>query len=261
MKTRMTILYFAAAAMSLGMGATYGQVHSPAARQAEKSAGSSMEQNWTADVAPYKEVLKRMKAEFQQGKSPQEITQEYKTLAQSHPDDPVAKLAYIAAQRGQIIAAGKDVPTSLVGALKKADPGNAYEYARYEFCMSEEAKIQMPHQEVKAVGGRLLKYDPTDNWARLSLINLLTNYKTGDVESLPYALEWVKREPKNEKAHSALGLVYFNMWAGGKRKDQSLARKSLAGYQAYVRLAPPKDGFRKFAAIYIENLQKALKGS
>lgn len=259
MGKRATILY-SSAVLVLVIGSVYRQVHSPVKQRLNESSGSSMTRNWTADVGPYKEVLKRMKAEFQQGKSPQEITQEYKALAQSRPADPVAQLAYIAAQRGQIIAAGKSIQPSLVDALTKADPGNAYEYARYQFCMSDEANIQLPQQEVKTVGDRLLRYDSQDNWSRLSLINLLTNYKTGDVEALPYGLKWIKREPKNEKAHSALGLIYFDMWASGNRKNQALARKSLAEYQAYMRLAPPNDGFRRLAAIYIKHLQQALSG-
>lgn len=220
-------------------------------------------ENWTGSDLPYKDVEQKIKREYSGGESLDAIALKYKAKALLRPSDPVAQFAWIYAARGADVVNGslpRQAPI-LLQDLEQADPGNIYEYTKYRFCMSEEANVQLPRQEVKTIGDRLLNYDSKDNWSRLSLIYLLTNnYKTGAVEALPYALAWINREPKNEKAHSALGLIYFNMWEGSNRKNQALARKALTEYQAYMRLAPPNDGFRKLAAVYIKHLQQAVSG-
>ena len=212
---------------------------------------------WTASDQPYKTVEGLIKKEYAQGKSLGAIAQEYKATAQQRPSDPVAQLAWIYAARGAAVASSLDgsVPYALVEALAKSDPGNVHEYTRYRFCMTEEANKVLPAAQAKRIGDKLLAYDPHDDWVRLHLINMLCDGNQPDMAQ-PYALAWTKQEPNNPKAHSALGLAYFDLWEVSHRKNKTYGNESIAEYQQYLRLAPPNDHFRPFAEKYIKYVQQ-----
>ncbi len=215
-------------------------------------------EKWTGDQRPYKAVEVHILQEYKSGESPTSILEVYRTLSDSHPTDPVAKFAYVYAARGVAVLNGTldSKAFDLLNILEKADPGNIREYTRYRFCMGDEANNSLIYPDAKIVGDRLLRYNPKDNWVRLSLIDMLCITPEGVKYALPYALQWVKEEPNNNKAHSSLGQVYFDLWMSGKRTDQALAAKAVAEYQTYLRLAPSNDGFRGPAQAFIRNVQQ-----
>lgn len=209
---------------------------------------------WSASNKPYKEIEDQIANEFNSGKKPEEIAQKYKALALSHPKDPLAQFAWVFAERGAVIITqpGGLVPYTLVEALAKSDPGNVFEYTRYRFCMTEEAGKTLPVQNIKAIGDKLLRHDPSDNSVRLNLIYALCDAGEPNM-ALPYALQWTKQEPSDAKAHSSLALVYEDIWF--KTKKRSDADKAVAEYQQYLRFAPPNAGFRPRAEHLIETIR------
>ncbi len=148
------------------------------------------------------------------------------------------------------------MPRYLLDTLTKSDPGNVREYIRYRFCLTDETDLVLPVQNAELIGGRLLASDPKDNWVRLSLINMLCAAPGGAKRALPHALNWVQIEPNNPKAHSSLAQVYFDQWEESGRRNKTLGNRSIAEYQAYLRLAPATDSFRRHAQSFIRHIQQ-----
>ncbi len=212
---------------------------------------------WTADDRPYKEVEARMAKDFATGRSPQAILDEYRILATAQPRNPVSQFAYVCAARGAALTAHPEesLPYELVETLAKHDPNNVHEYTRYRFCLAQEADRILPYQNAKAVGAKLLQYNASDHFVRTSLIYMLCD-SDHPREAMPYALKWVKAEPKNEKAHSSLALVYQDMWFATKNKVYAV--QAVQEYQQFLRFAPPNDGFRGLAQNSIKVLQQGI---
>lgn len=212
---------------------------------------------WTASDQPYKDVEAKMAKEFASGKTPQAISQECQISAASRPKDPVAQFAAVIAARGAIRVADPEgtVPYSLVETLAMHDPGNVHEYTRMRFCMLEEADRRLPPDKAKSIGDKLLQYNPKDTLVRTNLIYMLCD-SDHPREAMPYALKWVKAEPKNEKAHSSLALVYQDLWFATKNKQYG--QLAVQEYQQFLRLAPPNDGFRGLAQNSINVLQQGI---
>ena len=225
----------------------------------QRNHSSLTSETWTGDEKPYNDVRARIKAEYKLGGNLATIAQKYKMNALKNSRDPVAQFAWVYAARGAAIVAGDEDQKafSLLKTLEMADPGNIHEYADYRFCMSDEANTPLPSKEVEAVGKRLLRYDPKDNWVRLSLINMLCNSKQELVAALPYGQEWVKQEPSNAEAHSALALIYFDQWEKSGRNNFVCGNRAIAEYQSYLRLAKPDASFRTPAETYIRYIQQA----
>ena len=219
---------------------------------------SLLNEKWTGDQQPYKAVEAQVIQEYKSGKSLESIMEEYHALAESRPKDPVAQFAYVYAARGIAVVEGAldSKAFDLLKVLEQADPGNIREYTRYRFCMGDEANDGLTYPEAKIVGDKLLRYNPKDNWVRLSLINMLCATTEGAKYALPYASQWVKEEPDNNKAHSSLGQVYFDQWVNGHKADPALANKAAAEYHIYLRFAPSNDGFRGAAEAFIRNIQQ-----
>jgi len=212
---------------------------------------------WTASDRPYKDVEAQMAQEFASGKTPQAILEQYQRLAANHPKDPVMQFAAVCAARGAVLASNAEnlVPYALVQTLADFDPGNVHEYVRYRFCMTEEAGRNLPTQNTEAIGRRLLQYNPKDHFVRLNMIYMLCD--SGHAQAaLPYAQEWVKTEPNNEKAHSSLALVCQDLWFATKNK--SYGRQSVEEFQRYLRVAPSGDGFRQNAEHSIKVIQEEV---
>ena len=218
------------------------------------SAPSMTVGQWTSSDFPYKDVESKMAKDFASGKTPQVISQEYQALAVSRPKDAVSQFAAVIASRGQYRVSNPDasLPYSLVETLASHDPGNVHEYARMRFCMLEEADRPLPPNEAKAVGDKLLQYNPKDTLVRTNLIYMLCDGNHAE-EATPYALKWVKTEPNNAKAHSSLALVYQDMWFATKNKKYG--RMAVQEFQQFLRTASPNDGFRSLAQHSIKVLQ------
>ena len=214
---------------------------------------------WTASDKPYKEVTDKIKEEYAQGKSLESIAQEYKALALSRPKDPVAQYAWVCAGRGAVVVSSSEgmMPRYLLDTLTKADPGNVRAYTRYRFCLTDETDLVLPIKDAVSVGDRLLASNPKDGWVRSSLINMLCAAPGGTGKAVPYAVKWVQLEPNNPKAHSSLAQVYFGLWEGSNRKNVVLGNKAVGEYQAYLRLAPVNDNFRRHAQSFIRYVQQA----
>ena len=123
------------------------------------------------------------------------------------------------------------------------------------FCMLEEADRPLLPHEAKAVGDKLLQYNPKDELVRINLIYMLCNEDYAQT-ALPYALGWVKTEPNNPKAHSSLALVYQDRWF--ETKNKRYGRLAVQEYQQFLRTAPPTDGFRGLAQRAIKFLQRDI---
>ena len=199
-----------------------------------------------------------MAEEYKTGMTSQAILEQYKAYALRHPDDPVAQFAWVVAEEGQVIVTTgtTDISPALVQQLEDADPGNVHEITRYRYCLSQEANLQLPVNEVTTVGDRLLHYNPRDEKVRISMIYLLVDTKQGMQLALPRALQWVRQQPNNAKVHSTLALVYEDIWASDKRYHVPEAHKSIEEYKAYLRLAPANDLFRKQAEYLIATISK-----
>ena len=239
----------------LAITVVYGQVHEMALHKVP----ALVTEKWTGSDKPYQDIVAQIKKEYSQGRDPDAIAQEYRLAAKLNPTNPVAQFARVCSARGTAVISNSEdrEALSLLQILENADPGNIHEYTRYRFCLSDEANTPLPIDDIKTVGEKLLLYDPKDNWARLSLINMLSNYKQGGKEALPYALDWVKQEPENAKAHSSLAQAYFNQWEESTRKNNTLGNQAIQEYQAYLRLAPSNDGFRSHAKRYISHIEEA----
>ena len=212
---------------------------------------------WTASDTPYKDVESKMAKDFASGKTPRQISQEYRALAAKQPKDPVAQFAAVVAARGEFREANPEgsLPYSLVEMLVMHDPGNVHEYARMRFCMLQEADRRLPPANAKMIGDKLLQYNPKDALVRINLIYMLCDLDHAQA-AMPYALKWVKSEPKNEKAHSSLALVYQDLWFATKNK--LYGQLAVQEYQQFLRLAPPNDGFRGLAQNSINVLQQEI---
>lgn len=213
---------------------------------------------WTASDKPYEEARERIKKEYAQGRSLEAIAQEHRAIALSKPKDPVAQFAWVCAGRGAAWVSSSEgaMPRYLLDILTKADPGNVREYTRYRFCLTDETDLVLPIQNAEQIGNRLIASDPKDNWVRLSLINMLCAAPGGTKKALPHALNWVQVDPNNPKAHSSLAQVYFNQWEESGRRNKALGDKAVAEYQAYLRLAPANDSFRRRAQSFIRHIQQ-----
>lgn len=218
------------------------------------SAPSMAVGEWTASDRPYKDLEHQMAKDFANGKNPQAILQECQRLAVRRPKDPVAQFAAMIAARGayRVANPGGILPYELVETLAKNDPGNVHEYARFRFCMTEEAEKQLPLRDTEVIGEKLLQYNPKDDLVRINLIYMLCDANHAQA-ALPYAQQWVKTDPNSEKAHSSLALVYEDIWF--KTKKRGDADKAVAEYQQFLRFAPPNDGFRQHAEHLIETIR------
>lgn len=212
---------------------------------------------WTASDAPYKGVEKQIAEDYTDGRNMQDVLHQWQQESLKNPKDPVIRFAVVFASRGVAKIANPDaaLPYSLVETLASHDPGNVHEYARMRFCMLEEADRPLPPNEAKAVGNKLLQYNPKDTLVRTNLIYMLCDDNHAK-EALPYALEWAKAEPNNAKVHTSLALVYQDMWFATKNKQYG--RLAVQEFQQFLQIAPPSDGFRANAKNSIKVLQREV---
>lgn len=212
---------------------------------------------WIASDRPYKDVESQMAKDFASGKTPQMILQQCQRLAIRHPKDPVAQFAAVIAARGayRVASPGGVLPYTLVETLAEHDPGNVHEYARFRFCMTEEAGRQLPLRNAEVIGKKLLQYNLKDSLVKINMIYMLCDSNHAQA-ALPYAQQWVKTEPNNEKAHSSLALVCQDLWFSTKNK--SYGRLAVQEFRQFLRTAPPGDGFRERAENSIKVLQEEV---
>ena len=215
---------------------------------------------WTASDAPYKEAEKQIAKDYADGKDMKDVLHQWQQVAVKNPKDPVVQLAAVFAARGVAKIANPDaaLPYSLVETLASHDPGNVHEYARMRFCMLEEADRPLPPSEAKAVGNKLLQYNPKDTLVRTNLIYMLCDRDHAQA-ALPYALNWVKTEPNNAKAHSSLALVYQDRWF--ETKNKQYGRLAVQQFQQFLKTSAPNDGFRGNAQNSIKVLQEEVAKS
>lgn len=212
---------------------------------------------WTASDLPYKDAERQIAKDYTDGRNMQDVLHQWQQAAAKSPKDPVMQLAVVFAARGVAKIANPDaaLPYSLVETLASHDPGNVHEYARLRFCMLEEADRPLPPNEAKAVGNKLLQYNPKDTLVRNNLIDMLCDDNHAK-EALPYALEWAKAEPGNPKVHTSLALVYQDMWFATRNKQYG--RMAVQEFQQFLQIAPPTDGFRANAKNSIKVLQREV---
>ncbi len=213
---------------------------------------------WTASDKSYQEAEDQIRKEYAGGKSLQSIAEEYRVVAKAKPKDPVAQFAWVCAERGAALVANpeKPLPPELLYTLTKADPGNVCLYTRYRFCITEEMNLALSLKNAKQIGDRLLAAYPKDEWVRLSLINMLSPLPGGSGVALPYALDGVRMQPNDPKAHSSLAETYFDLWVGGKPRNTALGRKAISEFKVYLHLAPINDIFRRHAQSFIRYIQQ-----
>ena len=212
---------------------------------------------WTASDRPYKDVEKQIAQDYTAGRNMQLVLKQWQQSAASNPKDPVTQFAVVFASRGayRVANPGGILPYSLVETLAEHDPGNVNEYARFRFCMTEEAERQMPVWNAEAIGKKLLQYDPNDNLVKINLIYMLCD--SGHPQAaLPYAQQWVKADPNNEKVYSSLALVYQDLWFATKNK--AYGRLAVREFQQFLHFASPGDGFRHRAEHSIQVLQEEV---
>ena len=76
-------------------------------------------------------------------------------------------------------------------------------------------------------------------------------------EAIAYSERLVQLQPKRANAYSALGGTYFVSWF--KTKDRTDRDKSLAAYNKFLKLAPPRDPFRPQAMRIVAMLKGNIK--
>ena len=252
-----TIVGIGCAALALSWGASEGQNLSKTQKPLSSITFST---SWTAADGPYKEVAKKIKRDHDNGQSPAAIVQEWQAQVARRPGDSVAQFALVVALRGQFLTLHREetLPYRLVQQLKAHDPGNSYSYTRYLFCMSQEARRTIPADVAQLVGNKLLEADPQDNWVRQSLIDELCDSVGGAKQALSYAYEWTKIQPTNNKAHWALGLVFFDLWEESGEKSREYATKGTTAFQKSLTLMPPGDPARFWTNQYIAGMKHSL---
>ncbi len=160
---------------------------------------------------------------------------------------------------------------SALRALAAVDPMNTYEYTRLRFLLTQYAYQNSDHDDLKALGERLLARRPDDLTVKVAHVyNLCSKRSVRFAQA--FTEDWARKEPTNDSPHLLLAFVYQEQMILNKGQAhadltappnqayikiaQDYADKSIAEYRAYLKYAAPDAPSRKSAAYLITATEK-----
>ena len=210
---------------------------------------------WGVNSQLYYQARMKIYQAVKAGQNIVALSQTYKVQAQKNPHDPliVFKYVYATYQASQV---SRDFGKT--GALVEAEqaldlvlPTHTYEFARLHFLV---AAATFPRHQLKDVGARLLKHDPSDIAIEWRLVTILDPglYPAEKDQALAYAFDLVKRTSNSPDAQTRLAATYYQIWMG--TKEWSDGEKAIAAYRVYLNMAPKDAPFRKRAQSIIDGM-------
>lgn len=216
---------------------------------------------WSEDDQPYQRIREAIDQAVTSEKKPADILKQYQAIFSKSPSDYQAQFGYYYAAYKYASAPniydnhiGLEVLGNLSTTIIRKPHPHTYNYARLVFLCDQYNYVD---PNLKAVGIRLVRRDPSDYDVKFYTVSTLaaSSVPSDRVLAITYAQDLIQRYPKKASSYSLLASVHYQSWL--RKKDPHEASEAIAGYQQYLRLAPPESPFRKQIQGYITQLKKS----
>lgn len=230
------------------------------------------DKSWLGNDTSFTAVKNKIEKQIAAHQPPQTLLEGYREEAQVSPKDPQKVFAWAYSSRKAINPSMSFDEKTQVGAgvhqaLLAVPFPNTYNYARMLFLTAED-----DHRLVPA-GERLLTHDMSDNEVKTRLVNDYSSliavegaYKhrqnvSAQQRAVTLLDQLVRSDPKNPSYWSLTGLLYSGFYYTGKFRHPENARKSIAAYREYLRLAPLSAERRVAVEAVIKEIQEKMEAT
>lgn len=204
---------------------------------------------WTGDDKPYQKIRGDIDKAPIKGRNPSALISAYKDREEYDSQNSLAVFGWGMARWRAATWPGdyQEDDNNLIDlpdVLAEAPFPRTYNYARLRFLVQSQVRA-MP--QLRELGERLVKYDPSDVDAKYQLIRVLRQTQSfqttplpENVEALKLAQELMTQSPKELRYRQVFANIQGDAYMqSGFKKEYG--DRALAAYEDYLQMAPPDD--------------------
>lgn len=218
--------------------------------------------HWTGNSAPFDTAVRELRAQARNGgdtaAADERIYEHEKAAAQEAPLVLMAQFRWLFAAM-EVAYSSHVMDYHAQDAVARLDPGVFRTIARTRYAAEVETEVSKPHPELTSLAERLMASDTADLWVRDTAIRDLANGRATLSLAVTLGDRWVREAPNSAQAHGVRAYVAQNQWLWSGKKDRAAAERTVAEYEAFLRLSPQGDPSRH-AARYMARAVRKMAG-